>query len=170
MDEIIIDKDSILVNDTAHNSEEIIRKLGGMLFKKQYVKESYIQAVLEREKVFPTGLQTMTIGFAIPHADSQHVLQSTVAVATLTTPIIFKAMDNPDVDIPVSMVMMLAIDDPDKVVETLTKIISIVEDEGTLSQIMDATTKQEIQQAVSDHLKKITQQRSADKFDIAIGH
>jgi len=40
----------------ADNREEALRKLVDFTFTKGYVKETYLDAVLEREKVFPTGL------------------------------------------------------------------------------------------------------------------
>ena len=160
MEELKISADNILVNETAQNSEEIIRRLGELLYNNKYVKSTYIQAVLDREKEFPTGLQTTTIGFAIPHSDAKHVRKSTIAVATLDVPVIFKAMDNPEADILVTIVMMLAISDPKRVVDTLTKVISILEYEATINKIIKASTKQEIQEAVSDHIRKISESKA----------
>ena len=145
MDEIIISKNLVLVNETVQSSEEIIRKLGKLLLEEKYVKDSFVEAVLDREKIFPTGLQTTTIGFAIPHTDSEHVLKSTVAIATLKSPVTFIAMGSPGVEISVSIVMMLAISDPKKVVDTLRKVISVLENEVTIDKLVKATTKQEIQ-------------------------
>lgn len=161
MEELKISTDNILVNEIVQNNEEIIRKLGELLYKNKYVKDTYVQAVLDREKEFPTGLQTTTVGFAIPHSKAKHVRKSTVAVATLNSPVMFKAMDNPEVDIPVSVVMMLAISDPEMVIDTLTKVISILEYEATIEKIINATAKQEIQEAVSNHIHKIRETKGS---------
>jgi len=107
-------------------------------------------------------LQTEKVGLAIPHTDSKHVIQSAVAVATLTSPVMFKAMDNPEVEIPVTIVMMLAISDPKKVIESLTKVLSILENETAIDKIMRAATRQEIQEAFSAHIRHITEQRAAN--------
>jgi len=170
MENLTISSENILVDQQAESSEEIIRKLGGLLYNNRYVKETYINAVLEREKVFPTGLQTTSLGFAIPHTDAVHVLRSAVAVATLTRPVSFKAMDNPNLDIPVHVVMMLAISDPKMVVDTLTKVISILEDHEAIATIQNATTKEEVQHAVQEHIRKVTAQKSDSTIHQEIGH
>lgn len=156
MDEIIIREDLVLVNETVQSSEEIIRKLGKLLLEEKYVKDSFIEAVLDREKIFPTGLQTTNIGFAIPHTDAEHVLKSTVAIATLKSPVIFMAMGSPEDEISVSIVMILAISDPKKVIDTLTKVISILQNEATIDELINATTKLEIQGAFNEHMHNIS--------------
>jgi PTS system galactitol-specific IIA component len=170
MEFLTISAENILVDQQAGSGEEIIRKLGGLLYNNGYVKESYTNAALEREKVFPTGLQTASLGFAIPHTDAVHVIRSTVAVATLTRPVLFKAMDNPDLDIQVNVVLMLAISDPKMVVDTLTKVISILEDQEAIAKIKKATTKEEVQNAVQEHIRKVTAQKSDSTFHQDIGH
>jgi len=169
MDELVVSAENILVNETAQNSEEIIRKLGGLLYNHKYVKDTYIQAVLDREKVFPTGLQTAALGIAIPHTDSEHVFRSAVAIATLSSPVIFKAMDNPDVDIAVRVVIMLAVSDPGQVISTLTKVVSILEYQSTIDRIISSKTTTEIQAAVSDHIRMVTELNSSTP-DFSIGH
>ena len=156
MDEIIISEDLVLVNETVQSSEEIIRKLGKLLLEEKYVKDSFVEAVLDREKIFPTGLQTTTIGFAIPHTDAEHVLKSTVAIATLKSPVTFMAMGSPEDEISVSIVMILAISDPKKVIDTLTKVISILQNEATIDELINATTKLEIQGAFNEHMRNIS--------------
>ena len=156
MDEIIISEDLVLVNETVQSSEEIIRKLGKLLLEEKYVKDSFVEAVLDREKIFPTGLQTTTIGFAIPHTDAEHVLKSTVAIATLKSPVTFMAMGSPEDEISVSIVMMLAISDPKKVIDTLTKVISILQNEATIDELINATTNIEIQGAFNEHMRNIS--------------
>lgn len=156
MDEIIISEDLVLVNETVQSSEEIIRKLGKLLLEEKYVKDSFVEAVLDREKIFPTGLQTTTIGFAIPHTDAEHVLKSTVAIATLKSPVTFMAMGSPEDEISVSIVMILAISDPKKVIDTLTKVISILQNEATIDELINATTKLEIQGAFNEHMHNIS--------------
>jgi PTS system galactitol-specific IIA component len=73
MNEIQISLENILVNEIVDNNEEIIRRLGQLLHNNGYVKDSYTQAVLDREIIFPTGLQTKSLGFAIPQTDADHV-------------------------------------------------------------------------------------------------
>jgi PTS system galactitol-specific IIA component len=147
MTEITITEKNILVNDPSQSREEIIRKLGALLRANRFVKDTFIDAVLEREIVFPTGLQTTTVGVAIPHTDAEHVIKSTVGIATLESEVVFMGMGYPD----------LEIHDPKKVVDTLTKVISIIENEATIKRVVSATTEGEIQSAFLDHLNTLSE-------------
>jgi PTS system galactitol-specific IIA component len=156
MNEIQISLENILVNEIVDNNEEIIRRLGQLLHNNGYVKDSYTQAVLDREIIFPTGLQTKSLGFAIPHTDAEHVEISTVAIATLEKPVNFRAMGSPDDEISVSIVMMLAVNDPKQVVNTLVKVISILENEVTIEKLVKATTSVEIFDAFNEHIRMVS--------------
>ncbi|NTW09143.1 MAG: PTS sugar transporter subunit IIA [Anaerolineaceae bacterium] len=169
-EDIVLSPDLVLINEDVENSTEIIKKLGSLMFAGGHVKDTYIQAVIDREKVFPTGLQTVKCGFAIPHTDSIHVNQTAVAVATLKSPVVFKAMDNPENAIDVKIVMMLAVSDPNKVVETLTTIISILENGEKIDKILAANSKVEIFNAVHEHMKEIIAKRGGRKSDFQIAH
>jgi len=160
---LAIETENILVKAHVNNSDEIMRQLGSLLFQNGFVKDTYIQAVLDREKIFPTGLQTNILGFAIPHTDTEHVNKPAVAIATLDQPVTFRAMDNLEVEIPVNIVMMLAISDPKSVVNVLRKVISILEDEPALFILLKATTKEEIKQAVYLHIGSMVDTSSKDK-------
>lgn len=143
-----LNENLILVKETVKDREEIIRKLGGLLYDNSFVKDSYTKAVLERESVFPTGIATSVTGVAIPHTDSIHVNRSAIAIATLERPIVFEAMGYPEKSINnVRLVMMLAIQDPKKVMEVIRQIMKIFTTESILNSILDASSAQAIQEA-----------------------
>jgi len=152
---LAIETENILVKAHANSSADIIRQLGSLLFQNGFVKDTYIQAVLDREELFPTGLQIPSLGFAIPHTDTEHVNKAAVAIATLDQPVTFRAMDNPDVEVPTNIVMMLAISDPKSVVTVLRKVISILEDEPALLILLNAKSKEEIRQVVYRHIRSM---------------
>ncbi len=150
-----ISENNILVGVDAGSREEVIRQLGALLETNGYVKDTFTQAVLDREVVFPTGLQTSVMGFAIPHTDTEHVNRSAVAIATLNHPVVFQAMGSPDEVVSVDVVMMLAISDPKMVVHVLRKVISILEDEQALQAFEKVSSKQEVRAIVEAHIQKM---------------
>lgn len=152
---LTIAPENILVRAKATSREDIIQQLGALLERNGYVKDTYTQAVLDREKVFPTGLQTNILGFAIPHTETEHVYKSAIAIAVLAEPVVFQAMDNPLTDISVNVVMMLAISDPKAVVIVLRQVISILEDETALQALIRAATPAEIREIVYGHIQRI---------------
>ena len=157
-----IEEGNILVKARAESAEEIIRRLGELLYQNGYVKDSFTQAVLDREVIYPTGLQTQLLGFAIPHTDTEHVNRPAVAVATLEGTVNFRAMDNPEVLVPVSIVMMLAISDPKSVVNVLRKVISILENEPALRGLAAASSAREVREIIFDHIKSLADKITTD--------
>jgi PTS system galactitol-specific IIA component len=142
----------------ASSATEVIQVLGSLLFEHGYVKESFVQAVLDREAKFPTGLQAQSLGFAIPHTDTEHVLRPAVAIATLETPVVFKAMGTEDAEVQAELVIMLAISDPSAVVPVLRSVVSIAEHEPTLLAIRDAASAQQILELVCTHINATIEQ------------
>ena len=60
----ILKKENILINSKLSNKEEIIKKLGNILYENGYTTDRYVEALLEKEKVFNTAIG---FGLAIPH-------------------------------------------------------------------------------------------------------
>ena len=109
MSGIAFNESLILEFDKPMTDREVLSAMTDYLCEKGIVKDTYKQAILEREQSFPTGLKTGGINVAIPHADICHVNEAAICVAVLKTPAPFRAMDEPDNDVPVSLVIMLAL-------------------------------------------------------------
>lgn len=136
-----LDPEAIELQSEAKNSEEIIRILAARLERLGYVKPSYADAVVRREQVMPTGLPLeRDENVAVPHTDPEHVLKAGIAVATLKSPVIFANMEEPEEEVPVGVVFLLAIDDKDKQIETLQGIMATIQDEAALDGLKRART------------------------------
>jgi fructose PTS system EIIBC or EIIC component len=96
----------ILFDVTSSSKQEVIQALIDALFENGILtsKEEFLQAVMEREKISPTGLEK---GLAIPHGKSRVVKEAAFAVARLTTPI--KDWESIDPTNEVNLVFLLAI-------------------------------------------------------------
>lgn len=135
------------------SSEEVMKRLFEKLHSHQYVKESFLGAVVEREKVYPTGLPLAKTGVAIPHTDSEHVLKPAIAVSVLKKPVVFRMMGSPEIEIDVEMVLMLAISDPQKQISMLQRLMNVFQDEMAMEIIKKASTEEEIVQLLNNHLQ-----------------
>lgn len=128
------------------NQEEIFKKMGGELTKLGYCKESYVRGLMERERVFPTGILMGDIGVAIPHTDSEHVIKSAVAIGILEEPVIFCQMaTNPEeqVYVPVRVIIMLAVAGSGHL-DMLQKAILLIQDRKVLEGLSRAEDSKEI--------------------------
>lgn len=125
----------IEIDAEAEGKEEIIKKLANLLISKGYAKESYLEAILERERIFPTGLPTEGVGVAIPHADIKHVIKPAIAVAILKNPVQFNVMGNPEEKVSVKIIFMLAITDPNVQLKLLQDLMEVFQNKELLLKL-----------------------------------
>lgn len=128
----------------ANNKEEVFERLYELLLKNEYVKESFLEGIKKREQSFPTGLLLNKYNVALPHTDVEHVLKSAVAIATLAKPIVFKNMANPQQDVNVNIVFMIALNESGGQVKMLQQIVQLIQNESLLEELMRAENGEEI--------------------------
>ena len=78
----LILRENIRVNCKADTQEQVIRQVGQMLVDSGYVKQSYVDGMVEREKTFSTFMGN---GLALPHgveAAKKEIKSSGIAVLT----------------------------------------------------------------------------------------
>ena len=132
-----INPEAIALGVTASTGEEVIRLLAGRLEKLGYVRPTYADAVVAREAKMPTGLPVgRDANVAVPHTDPQHVIKPGVALATLAQPVPFASMEDPDEDVPVGLVFMLAINDKDRQIDMLQQIMETIQSPEKIDALM----------------------------------
>jgi galactitol PTS system EIIA component len=132
-------QDAIVLHLDASNSEQVIRVLGNRLHELGLVKDDFVEATLRREADMPTGLPLGgEINAAIPHVDTEYVNQSSLALATLTTPVAFYNMVEPDEAVPVRLVIMLALDQPKSQIEMLQQVSALLQQPELVDRLMMA--------------------------------
>lgn len=149
--ECYLDKDLIFKNLAAENSKDAIETMASELYKKGLVKKEYINEVMSREEIYPTGLYTGEINVAIPHCDYQFVNEKSIAVGILEKPIKFKKMDEPSEDVDISIIIMLAIDEPDNHISYLTKVFGLVQNQELLNRLY-SSNDEEILKILNENL------------------
>ena len=120
------------------DSDEIIELLGQQLMDSGFVKETYVEAVLKREKTLPTGLKTGFVNVAIPHTDVTHVNKSAIAISTLEKPVNFSLMEDPTKEVGVEFVFLLAVKEPGEQTKLLKSLMSIFQNKELLNQMKNA--------------------------------
>lgn len=127
------------------DDEHAIHTLGQTMLDKGYVKDTYVDAVLKREKSLPTGLDLGSLCVAIPHTDEgKHVNTSHIAVGVLKHPVQFGSMIDPQEKFNVCIVFLLAIKDPDAQLSLLKKLMSAFQDVELLKKMQVADTKEKV--------------------------
>lgn len=131
------------------SSDDIFEALGGELVKQGYCKESYVQALKDREAEFPTGINTGERGVAIPHTDVSHVLKKGIAIATLKQPVSFMEMGTDDEYVKAQVVFMLAVDEKGHL-ELLQAILGILQDQDILKKLAQAKDAEEVIEIIKE--------------------
>ena len=122
------------------SAEEVIGVLCRRMEELEYIDSSYAKQVIQREKKFPTGLPTIPYSTAIPHGDSKGVKHTGVAVAILHNAVPFRAMDEPEKNLDVRLVFLLAVADPSKQIAMLQWVSEIVQNQGVIEELAAAET------------------------------
>ena len=96
----------------ADNQEQLFDQVATLLEEKKVVRDTYRSALIEREKMFPTGLDMEFLGkdlpnVAIPHTDTIHNLTENVVVVRLAKPVTFHNMIAPDKEVEVSLLFFI---------------------------------------------------------------
>lgn len=149
--QIIFNEDLIQLGIAASSNEEAMIQLSQNFVKNHYVKKTYPEALVSREREFPTGLLTKSIGVAIPHTDSKHVNKGSLGIGTLKHPVMFKTMDTGS-PVRVSVLFMLAITHPSAQLKMLQKVIEVIRDERALLNIIQSKSKKEVIRIVQPFL------------------
>ena len=151
--DITLKNELILLDVEAQNQFNLLEKVAENLHQLGYVKDTYKNAVIEREKVFATGLPTLMGGVAIPHTDIQHVNTPAISIARLKNPVDFVIMGDDTATVAVDLIFMLAMKEEHAQLELLQSLMGILQDEEALSFIKKAQTKEDIRKFLSEKLQ-----------------
>ena len=146
----LIEESCIFLDVDVQTFEEVIQLVGTQFIASGIAKESYTQAVIEREKVYPTGLPASGHNIAIPHTDSQHVLRPGIAVVVTKAPIEVSMMGSPEMKLKSQLFFPLAMEHPKKQLDLLRQLMKFFQDEEKLDRIYRAQRKEDVLQVVKD--------------------
>lgn len=139
-----------VIDGSAKNWQEAIKLTASALFEKGYVKSSFEEACIDREKQFPTGLNT-PVPIAIPHTELEHVNCSAVCILRLKQPCVFMNMEDSSQCIPVQYVMNLAVHKKNEHIQLLPKIIQMFQDSEFVRKISFLNVD-DLKKAVVEHI------------------
>lgn len=145
----------IMTDLGAESFEDVMHRLGGALVREGYAKESYVEALITREKEFPTGLDVDGVGIAIPHTDVSHIIKAGIAIGVLKRPVTFMQMGTDDETVEVQLVFMLAVANPSEHIEQLQRIVGIIQDKDVLNQLLEVKDAEQIIEIIKEKEKSL---------------
>ena len=121
---------------------DFFTKLGEKLKEGGYVKDSWLDAILEREKNYPTGLECTSISVALPHVDPQHHNKPYMAIIKPKNPIEFDGMADTGLVNAQLIVNLGLLAHEEGQVAVLQAFLGIFIDDAASADIMAQTTPQ----------------------------
>ncbi len=132
-------KELIFVGLDVHTAEQAIRIMAEKMQQGGYVKESFLEAVLQREETFPTGMPT-ELPVSIPHTNVEHCLKPAIAVGILKLPVQFRTMGEPTRSVPVQLVFLLSVVEPAVQIDVLHRLMDFFQNTEKLQELADVET------------------------------
>ena len=143
-------KELILLNLEAESNYDVLYKMGQKFVDVGVAKPSYPQALVDREKNYPTALPAQAFDIATPHTFAEHVNEAAMGIAVLAHPVEWQQMGSPEITLHPQVIFMLAITDPKSQIGTLRKIMQLIQNNETLEKIKNAKDQDEIYELVKD--------------------
>jgi len=140
----LVSRDLIFEDLPARTREEALTTMAAYLVKLGYCKSSFVQAILDREASYPSGLPMQGINIAIPHTDAVHVKKSAMLFARLRAPVEFKSMGDPSETLQVSLISMFALKEKKRIGDLLEAFITVYQDPTFLKQLCESPSKDQL--------------------------
>lgn len=131
--------------------EEFFSYIFQKLRQKDYVEESFFEALKERERDYPTGLKTHFMGVAIPHTDPQHIKKPFIFITKLKQPIQFGQMGSTDEQVEVHYTFVLGFDKGEQQLVLLQNLMAMFADEGIMTQLAEDVSEKEMYAIVKQY-------------------
>lgn len=141
-----------LIEEEGLTCEQVERRIAGILTEQGYAKDTYAQAIVDREANFPTALDMSGLNVAIPHCDVANVNKAAFCMAVLKNPVDWHKMDEPEETCKVSVVVMLALTEAHAHLEMLQKVIAFVQDQELVAKVIASETPEQAFELVKPHL------------------
>lgn len=134
----------VFAQENFSSSDELFEQVNQKASDLGWVREDFLERIKKREETFPTGIQLMNFGAAIPHTDAECVLEEFVAVVTLQDPVAFKSMEDNSKQVEAQIVFVLGLNQPHVQLEMLQSLMGLLQNETVLSELLLATTAAEL--------------------------
>jgi len=134
----------IFINPKVSERTELLKLMAQKLTGLGVVNEDYTDKLLMREDLYPTGLPTEPLKFAIPHAETDCVLTDAISIAILDKPIPFRRMDSPQTEVAVNIVIMLAIKNSDFQLTMLQTLMNAFDNKQLWADIIGFNSPEEV--------------------------
>lgn len=124
-----------------------------ILKKNGYVKESFLNAIKEREKEYPTALPIHFCAVAIPHTNIEHIIKPFISVTRIKQTAKWHEMANNKNEIDVHFIFLLGFVKGNDHINLLQTLMECFSNGHLLEKLEKAKTKSEFLQLLTNNVK-----------------
>ncbi|WP_330981926.1 MULTISPECIES: PTS galactitol transporter subunit IIA [Enterobacterales] len=123
-----------------NNSTEALAFIGTKMCAEGVVKDTYPAALLEREVVFPTGIELEGHAVAIPHCDATHAKEPAICVIRPISPVPFMQADG-DEYVNAELIIALIVSNPQEQMKLLKQLFSQLQQPSFIDGLLAASSE-----------------------------
>ncbi|MBF7096091.1 PTS sugar transporter subunit IIA [Alkalibacter mobilis] len=147
--------DFVIVGIHGLSDLDAIEKTVDQIIEKKIVGPEYKDAIIGREKTYPTGLPTKGQGVAMPHTDGEFVNVESFFVSVLNKPVYFKEMGNSRNTVKVRILFIPIMKNSKSQLEMLQVIVNLIQNETLVDQIANEKDPKEVYDIISKEIEKM---------------
>lgn len=151
---ILLNENLIDLKEEGKDNVEVLNDCVDLMVKEDVVEETYRQQVISREKECPTALQFENIIVALAHGDPIGVKKSAMVIARCENHPGFGLMDNPEKFVPVDVVILLAVNDPNGHIQVLARLIEALSKKEVCDHLKQSNDKKQLCELLENELLK----------------
>ncbi|KKB74496.1 MULTISPECIES: PTS sugar transporter subunit IIA [Bacillus] len=138
-------KEELVFTDLhAQTPAELLETIGFALKELGYVEDTFTDAIIERERKYPTGLALEDCNIGLPHTDREHVKQAFIAVVKNGRKLPFIHMGTEDRQVDIDCFFVLGVTDPEKQVEILQTLMEKFDDAQFVRRLNELNEKKQL--------------------------
>lgn len=150
-DSTLFKKELIFLEMEIENKEDFFKKLNLILLDKKYVTDNFYNALVKREENYPTGIQTSTIGVAIPHTDPINIIEPFIAIIRPTKKVDFQPMGIGDNVVEAELIFLLGVKRDGGQVAVLQNLMEIFMNDESVKELLEAKTSDEMLEKINKY-------------------
>lgn len=151
----LFDEKLVFLEPEISSQQELFHWFAEYMERKEYVKKSYYESIVKREKNYPTGLQTTTVGVAIPHTDPENLQKPFIAVIRPNQEIQFEPMGIEEGQIQAKLIFMLGVLKNGEQITALQNLMGLLCNETAVRGLLKATDAKEIITIINQNFGEI---------------
>lgn len=118
------------------NYDDVLQHIHEKLSANGIVKATYLEALREREALYPTGILLDGYSVAIPHCDADHANSPSIYIIRLPQPVLVNQADGDD-QLPVRLVINLVVTDPVNQLQLLKALFNNLQSEAFYHNLLE---------------------------------